>query len=370
MYSSALHRVNIIAGPEPERDATHAQADTPEMRRLAALFNAHRDALCTADDQEAAQDSALDDTTTAAAQEQAEAQQQLPEQPQPEHPAVAAGAAALLRAESAAADADASANASTGTSTTASTADAATQRDAGFADLPFAPAWQKPDQGSGNGDASGGNPGGQNSGNNASHPNPAPAQAARSGGNAPTPAARSGGSVPAPAAAPANLIAALRAATTAPGFTASRTAQPPAVSATTPPASQPGQAGQAAHPAQPRHARVDAAPAALGIAALNPNAQQTPLIESIVSSVADFCANPAVFSSSPWQLTVPLDPALLPGTQLTLVLSHFALTLRFATTEPASHDLILQHADALRQDLEALPTLHQDTPRAIEIVVT
>lgn len=344
MYSSAPHRVNVIAGPEPEQDAARPQADTPEMRRLAALFNAHRDAVCSAEDQEAEQETAFD---AAAGQEQAEARQG-----QPDPAAMAAAMAARMRPDDASATPSGPADADAGPDT------AAAQGDANPAGLPFAPVWQKPEQnGSGNGD----NPGGHHGHSGGS------GGSAQSGGQPPTPVPLTGRRAAPPASAnvPANLIAALRAATGAPGFTGARTAQ------------QAGQAqpaaptpAQPAKPAQPRHARVDAAPAALSIGALNQGAQPDPLIDSIVSSVADFCANPAVFSASPWQLTVPLDPALLPGTQLTLVLSHFALTLRFATTEPASQDLILQHADALRQSLEALPTLHQDTPRAIEIVVT
>ncbi|WP_133645789.1 type III secretion system protein SctP [Paraburkholderia flava] len=116
--------------------------------------------------------------------------------------------------------------------------------------------------------------------------------------------------------------------------------------------------------------RVEAASSTQTIAALDNKQPSAPLIDSIVSSVADFCANPVVFSCSPWHLTVPLDPALLPGCQLSLMLSHFDLTLRFSTSDTASQQLILRHADALKERLEILPGLHRDNRRGIDITVT
>ncbi|MFM0733738.1 type III secretion system protein SctP [Paraburkholderia sediminicola] len=315
MHSSATHRVHVIAGPEPAREPARAHPDTPELRRLAALFNAHRDAACRADDQEADQEGA---SGTVNETKQTDAPEHEPARAAAEMPPT----------------------------------DTAAQGDAPLAGLPYAPAWQKPDQNSGGGaDNNSGQHGGDSGGQN-----PSSAQSER----------RSG--LPSTSTAHADLIAALRSATTTPACPGKPTPTPASAAAPTLP-----QAPQPAHPAQapqPRHARVEAAPAALTVGALSTAPQSNPLVESIVSSVADFCANPAVFSCSPWHLTVPLDPALLPGCQLTLMLSHFVLTLRFTTTEPASHDLISQHADALRRNLESLPSLHQDTPRAIEIVVT
>lgn len=311
MHSSATHRVNVIAGPEPAR----AHLDTPELRRLAALFNAHRDAVCHADNQETGQETASDPVNET---KQTDA---------PEHePARAAGETPPT--------------------------DPAAQGETVLAGLPHAPVWQKPDQ---NGGGGSGNNSGQPGGNSGGQ-NPSSAQPER----------RSG--LPATSTAHADLIAALRSATTAPACPGQFAPTPAsAVAPALPQAPHPAHSAQAP---QPRHGRVEAAPAALTVGALNTAHQSNPLIDSIVSSVADFCANPAVFSCSPWHLTVPLDPALLPGCQLTLMLSHFVLTLRFTTTEPASHDLISQHADALRRNLESLPSLHQDAARAIEIVVT
>lgn len=315
MHSSATHRVHVIAGPEPAREPVRAHPDTPEMRRLAALFNAHRDAVCRADDQEAEQE-ATSDTSGEAKQPGA-----------PEHePANAAGETPPT--------------------------DTAAQGEAALAGLPCAPVSQKPDQ---NGGGGSGSNGGEHGGNSGAQ-NPSFAQPER----------RSG--IPATGAAHANLIATLRGATTSPACPGKPAAAP--ASAVVPASPQAPQPAHPAPPPQPRHGRVEPAPAALTVGALNTAQPSNPLVDSIVSSVADFCANPAVFSRSPWHLTVPLDPALLPGCQLTLMLSHFVLTLRFTTTEPASHDLISQHADALRRNLESLPSLHQDTPRAVEIVVT
>lgn len=127
---------------------------------------------------------------------------------------------------------------------------------------------------------------------------------------------------------------------------------------------------QAQPQSQSQPQRVEAASSTQTIAALDNKQPSTPLIDSIVSSVADFCANPVVFSCSPWHLTVPLDPALLPGCQLSLMLSHFDLTLRFSTSDTASQQLILRHADALKERLETLPGLHRDNRRGIDITVT
>lgn len=132
--------------------------------------------------------------------------------------------------------------------------------------------------------------------------------------------------------------------------------------------SQPQTQAQPQSQTQPQ--RVEAASSTQTITALDNKQPSAPLIDSIVSSVADFCANPVVFSCSPWHLTVPLDPALLPGCQLSLMLSHFDLTLRFSTSDTASQQLILRHADALKERLETLPGLHRDNRRGIDITVT
>ena len=93
-------------------------------------------------------------------------------------------------------------------------------------------------------------------------------------------------------------------------------------------------------------------------------------VESIVEQVADFCSNPAVLARGHWDITIPIDPTLLPACTLRLTLSHFDLTLRFDTTDEGSRQLILQHAAMLREGLEQVMQTRFDTPRGIEIIIT
>ncbi|MBR8347647.1 type III secretion system protein SctP [Burkholderia ambifaria] len=93
-------------------------------------------------------------------------------------------------------------------------------------------------------------------------------------------------------------------------------------------------------------------------------------VDSIVAEVSDFCANPIVVESGDWQLTIPIDPALLPGCTLNLALSHFQLTLRFDTTDERSRELISQHATTLRESLEEVMQSRFDGTRSVEIIVT
>lgn len=93
-------------------------------------------------------------------------------------------------------------------------------------------------------------------------------------------------------------------------------------------------------------------------------------VDSIVAEVSDFCANPIVFASGDWQITIPIDPALLPGCTLSLALSHFQLTLRFDTTDARSRELISQHAATLRTSLEEVMQGRFDGARSVEIIVT
>ncbi|MCA8243018.1 type III secretion system protein SctP [Burkholderia sp. AU32262] len=93
-------------------------------------------------------------------------------------------------------------------------------------------------------------------------------------------------------------------------------------------------------------------------------------VDSIVAEVSDFCANPIVFESGDWQITIPIDPALLPGCTLSLALSHFQLTLRFDTTDARSRELISQHAATLRTSLEEVMQNRFDGARSVEIIVT
>lgn len=308
MHTSATHRAHVIAGPAPEHEPPHAA--TPEMRRMAALFNAHRDAALKGAAQTPAQD-------PASAHEYPKAHESEPA-PSPDN-----GALAGLPD---------------------------VQAQAGLATLPEPPVQQE----SG---TTGENPGDSEN-----------REDSESGSTSPSdPLPKHADSSP-PAALNAALALALRVAAAGPGSgLATLSLHAASAAGVMPP---PAGAPRPNQPAQPAHGRVKATAAARAIGVLTGMTQPNQLLESIVSSVADFCSNPAVSSCSPWQITVPLDPALMPGCQLSLTLSHFDLTLRFTTTDTGSQQLILKHADTLRARLEALPSLQQCTPRRVAIIVT
>ncbi len=92
------------------------------------------------------------------------------------------------------------------------------------------------------------------------------------------------------------------------------------------------------------------------------------VIDGIVSRLADFCADPAVFERGAWHVTVPLQ-TVLPDCVLHVALSHFDLTLRFETSSDSARNVLLQHASTLRDRLTALLKAKRTTPRGIEIIV-
>lgn len=67
-----------------------------------------------------------------------------------------------------------------------------------------------------------------------------------------------------------------------------------------------------------------------------------------------------------WTVTVPLDPLVLPETELRLHLSPHWLSLRFATQSPQSAQLVLLHSPRLQLLLQQTPEL----PHGIDIEVT
>lgn len=67
-----------------------------------------------------------------------------------------------------------------------------------------------------------------------------------------------------------------------------------------------------------------------------------------------------------WTVTVPLDPLVLPETELRLHLSPHWLSLRFATQSPQSAHLVLLHSPRLQLLLQQTPEL----PHGIDIEVT
>jgi type III secretion control protein HpaP len=91
------------------------------------------------------------------------------------------------------------------------------------------------------------------------------------------------------------------------------------------------------------------------------------LLDYLTARVADFCTDPAVLAQGHWTMRLTLDPAILPDCTLALTLSYFDLTLRFDSRDPASRQLVLHHADVLKQRLEALLEQY-DAPRTVEIL--
>jgi len=91
------------------------------------------------------------------------------------------------------------------------------------------------------------------------------------------------------------------------------------------------------------------------------------LLDYLTARVIDFCTDPAVLAQGYWTMRLRLDPAILPDCTLALTLSYFDLTLRFEARDATARQLVLHHADVLKQRLEALLAQH-DAPRTVEIL--
>ena len=76
--------------------------------------------------------------------------------------------------------------------------------------------------------------------------------------------------------------------------------------------------------------------------------------DHLAERIASFCASPALErAGGRWEVVVKLDPAILPQTQLHLVLSDGTLSLRFECRDARARQLICDNGDALRSRLEA-----------------
>ncbi|WP_323117784.1 type III secretion system protein SctP [Burkholderia alba] len=87
--------------------------------------------------------------------------------------------------------------------------------------------------------------------------------------------------------------------------------------------------------------------------------------EALASEIAPLCGDEL---AGQWDLSLPLDPALLPDTVLHLVLSRFDLRLRFDTSDAATRHLLCSHGATLHARLDTLLS-HQGVSRTIEIDV-
>lgn len=87
--------------------------------------------------------------------------------------------------------------------------------------------------------------------------------------------------------------------------------------------------------------------------------------EALAPEIAALCGSDA---SNRWEISLPLDAALLLDTVLHLVLSRFDLRLRFQTPDAATRHLLCTHGATLHARLDTL-LAHHGAPRAIEIDV-
>lgn len=110
----------------------------------------------------------------------------------------------------------------------------------------------------------------------------------------------------------------------------------------------------------------DDAPA--GMAADGPaglSLEQDPWPQQMAETIANLCARAAP-SFVNWTVTLPMDPQVLPETDLRLSLSQHWLSLRFITQSPHSYHLVCRYRQGLLEQLERLPNL----PHGIDIEVT
>ncbi|SDX05439.1 type III secretion control protein HpaP [Collimonas sp. OK242] len=77
------------------------------------------------------------------------------------------------------------------------------------------------------------------------------------------------------------------------------------------------------------------------------------VVEHLAERIANFCSSPAVQGGGIWEVTIVLNPAILPETSLQLKLSPFRLSLRFDCGNARANDLICLNTDALQRRLRS-----------------
>jgi type III secretion control protein HpaP len=77
------------------------------------------------------------------------------------------------------------------------------------------------------------------------------------------------------------------------------------------------------------------------------------VVEHLAERIANFCSSPAVQGGGIWEVTIVLNPAILPETSLQLKLSPFRLSLRFDCSDIRANALICLNTDALQQRLRS-----------------
>ncbi|WP_080976977.1 type III secretion system protein SctP [Ralstonia solanacearum] len=79
------------------------------------------------------------------------------------------------------------------------------------------------------------------------------------------------------------------------------------------------------------------------------------MTEHLARLLSQFCASQAIRSGGEcWEISLDLDPQILPETRLTLRLSSHTLSLRFEAGHPRSRHLLSEHGDTLRQRIHTL----------------
>lgn len=117
--------------------------------------------------------------------------------------------------------------------------------------------------------------------------------------------------------------------------------------------------------AAPELPEGETATAALNDGLAVPELAHDPWPEQMAHTIAGLCAR-AEPSFVNWTVTLPMDPQVLPETDLRLSLSQHWLSLRFITQSPQSHHLVCRYRQSLLAELERLPNL----PHGIDIEVT
>lgn len=89
-------------------------------------------------------------------------------------------------------------------------------------------------------------------------------------------------------------------------------------------------------------------------------------LAQLIEAVTKFSCNRAVNTLGEWELTIDLDPTLLPSTTLIMCISVSELSLRFTSTDPATNTLICRYSKTLHYKLTKYMKQY-DYPRTVKI---
>jgi hypothetical protein len=90
------------------------------------------------------------------------------------------------------------------------------------------------------------------------------------------------------------------------------------------------------------------------------------VVEQLVSSISDFCNDPATQGREGWNVRLELNQDLLPQTELEMSLSPQWLLLRFVPRDPTSRALVCAESDSLQQSLAATINPRRDVVVDVE----